>query len=228
MGANKASLENAAVYPPSHRRRYESPRQRERQRTILATARELLDAQGYAGMTMRELARSAGVAQGTLYNLYSSKDELIVAAVDDLLLELGEHAAAIEVPVGFESIISLAGIMGGQIVRAPKYADAICRALFNAQPDDPIVDVTFGRFGPLVERHLHQAAARGQLIDGIATDLLAKHLVGQNWSVILLWLMGSLPIEQLETENRRSQIMTLAGVASPAAQGLLREMLADL
>ncbi|MEM1231317.1 MAG: TetR/AcrR family transcriptional regulator [Pseudomonadota bacterium] len=224
MGASNPPID----LPTPHRRRYESPRQRERQRKILATARALLDEQGYAGMTMRELARSAGVAQGTLYNLYSSKDELIVAAVDDLLTELGEQAVAAETAPGFDAIIQLAWIMGSQIEKTPNYAEAIARALFKAQPEDPIVEVTFGRFIPAVTGHLHRAAALEDLRPDVAIAPLARHLAGQNWSVILQWLMGVLPAAEIGRETVRSQMMTLAGVATRAANERLAKALQAL
>ena len=78
----------------TQKRKYESARQLERQSHIIETARRLLEEEGYEGMTMRGLAKQAGVAQGTLYNLYSSKDELVLAAINYVLEELGEKAIA--------------------------------------------------------------------------------------------------------------------------------------
>ena len=63
------------------RKKYESPRQLERQANILATTREMLAEVGYSATTMRGLAQRANVAPGTLYNLYKSKDALVFAAV---------------------------------------------------------------------------------------------------------------------------------------------------
>ena len=58
-----------------------TPRQRERRARILQTARELIDESGYAGMTTRELAARAGVSATTLFNLYNTKEELLLAAL---------------------------------------------------------------------------------------------------------------------------------------------------
>ena len=44
---------------------------------ILADARQTLTDEGYRALSMRGLARRAGVAPGTLYNYFSSKDELV-------------------------------------------------------------------------------------------------------------------------------------------------------
>jgi AcrR family transcriptional regulator len=50
-----------------------------RTREILAAARQLLDQRGLEAMTMEEIATAAGVAKGTLYLYFQSKDDLILA-----------------------------------------------------------------------------------------------------------------------------------------------------
>jgi TetR/AcrR family transcriptional repressor of nem operon len=50
-----------------------------RTREILTAARQLLDQHGLEAMTMEEIAAAAGVAKGTLYLYFQSKDDLIQA-----------------------------------------------------------------------------------------------------------------------------------------------------
>jgi AcrR family transcriptional regulator len=52
-----------------------------RTREILAAARTLLDQRGLEAMTMEEIAAAAGVAKGTLYLYFQSKDDLIQALI---------------------------------------------------------------------------------------------------------------------------------------------------
>src|SRR5262245_9681323 len=54
----------------------------ERKNRILAAARALIRSHGYDGLTMRELATAARVSVPTLYNLFGSKDALIVAELE--------------------------------------------------------------------------------------------------------------------------------------------------
>ena len=58
-----------------------------RTREILAAARELLERRGPEAMTMEEIAADAGVAKGTLYLYFQSKDDLILA----LITRVGEN-----------------------------------------------------------------------------------------------------------------------------------------
>jgi AcrR family transcriptional regulator len=52
-----------------------------RTREILAAARQLLEQRGLEAMTMEEIAAAAGVAKGTLYLYFQSKDDLIQALI---------------------------------------------------------------------------------------------------------------------------------------------------
>jgi len=58
-----------------------------RTREILAAARQLLDQRGLEALTMGEIAAAAGVAKGTVYLYFQSKDDLIQA----LLTQVGEN-----------------------------------------------------------------------------------------------------------------------------------------
>ncbi|MFF0490909.1 TetR/AcrR family transcriptional regulator [Nocardia sp. NPDC004068] len=48
---------------------------------LVATARRLIAEQGGAGLTVRAIARAAGVADGVLYNHFADKEELLAAAL---------------------------------------------------------------------------------------------------------------------------------------------------
>lgn len=47
-----------------------------RRKAILAAAAELFDARGYAATTVEEVAARAGIAKGSVYNYFRSKDDL--------------------------------------------------------------------------------------------------------------------------------------------------------
>ena len=210
------------------KRKYESPRQLQRQSNILATVRYMLEEVGYEGMTIRGLAKRAGVAQGTLYNLYGGKDALVLAAVDDLLSQL-TGAAAREAPSeGIDAIFAMSGIIGAQIEATPGYADAMIRILFHVGQDDPLVDVLFARSYPFLKSQLEVARKNGEVRPDIDTGLVARHLVGQQWGVVLLWMMGMIPLEDNGRERRRSELMTLIGIATDSGRKRLEAMLAEL
>ena len=76
-------------------------REEETTERILKAAQKLFAKQGYGGTTTRDLARSAGVAEGTLFRHFESKKAILVEVatrgwveiLTDLLTELSEMAS---------------------------------------------------------------------------------------------------------------------------------------
>ncbi|MBX7159134.1 MAG: TetR/AcrR family transcriptional regulator [Acidimicrobiia bacterium] len=68
------------------KRRYRSPRRdanaAQTRRSVLAAASAMFSERGWAGTSMREVARSAGVAVETVYANFGSKQALLKAALD--------------------------------------------------------------------------------------------------------------------------------------------------
>jgi AcrR family transcriptional regulator len=52
---------------------------------VLAAARELFDEQGYEGATIREIARRAGVAVGSVFTTFSSKGDILSEVMQERL-----------------------------------------------------------------------------------------------------------------------------------------------
>jgi len=60
---------------------------------IVAEARRLFAERGYSGATTAEIARRAGIAEGTIYRHFKSKDDLFVACVEALFGRAGKQEA---------------------------------------------------------------------------------------------------------------------------------------
>lgn len=70
--------------PAPSRRREESERKRAR---ILEAAEECLGERGYAGATVTEIARRAGVSNGLLYQFFRNKEALIARVLEAIVRE---------------------------------------------------------------------------------------------------------------------------------------------
>lgn len=85
--------------PAPSRRREESERKRAR---ILEAAQACLGERGYAGATVTEIARRAGVSNGLLYQFFTNKEALIARVLEEIVRDWvramvprpGESAAA--------------------------------------------------------------------------------------------------------------------------------------
>ena len=58
------------------------------QERILSAARDLFGASGYRGTTTADIARTAGIAEGTIYRYYKDKKELLIACVEPAIQEI--------------------------------------------------------------------------------------------------------------------------------------------
>ena len=84
---------SSAVATPGRRER----QKQDRERRILKAARGLFDRKGYARAAMEDVAERAGLAVGTLYNYFASKDDLLLAIAQretERLVAAGEHILA--------------------------------------------------------------------------------------------------------------------------------------
>jgi AcrR family transcriptional regulator len=82
-----------------------------RERQLLELAEALFAERGYAGASMDELARRAGVTKPVVYELFGSKDGLFGACVDSAIERLaGDIAAAVRAETDPEARLRAGGL----------------------------------------------------------------------------------------------------------------------
>ena len=190
------------------KRKYESPRQLARQASILEATRQMLAEVGYNGMTMRNLAERAGVVPGTLYNLYKSKDELILAALEDLLDGIGDSLLRKSEP-GIDRLLRFYDFLAQSLDRQPAYAEAMGRALYRSVEGDPLVEILYGRVVRYVQSELGVAQRNGQIKADVDLEIFAKHCTAAGWAVVMAAAMGVFSEEQVSGEYLRAHYMVL-------------------
>jgi AcrR family transcriptional regulator len=113
------------------RRRYRSPlrdRQAERTRTsILDAAAALLERDGYAGSTLRQIAEAAGVSVETVYATFGSKTALFVALGERNL----EAAIRTAVPGGDMRALIAQQELDAQLITFGRAAPAIMEPIWS-------------------------------------------------------------------------------------------------
>ena len=108
----------------------------ERARRIVETAVELAEKGGFEAVRLRDVAAHAGVALGTLYRRFRSKEDLLIAALE---LETGdlERRFAQRPPRGDTATERVAGFFGMAtrgLVRRPNLARALLKAAACGEP----------------------------------------------------------------------------------------------
>jgi AcrR family transcriptional regulator len=146
---------------------------------LLHSARELVEEGGYGAASVVAVAERAGVAAGTLYRHFASKEELFVElfrAVCDREVEAMREAADAEGISETERLARVLMLFCERALRRPRLAWALI-----AEPVDPAVDAERlayrARYAQLVATCLRSAIHNGE-IPALDAELTAAALVG--------------------------------------------------
>lgn len=148
---------------------------------LLRAAQELIEEGGYGPASVVAIAERAGVAAGTLYRHFSSKEELFVEvfrAVCDREIR-AMQAAAEAMPIGashVDRLVTVLATFARRALRRPRLAWALL-----AEPVDPLVDAERlayrARYSELTAQALRAGIAAGELPEQ-NVELTAAALVG--------------------------------------------------
>ena len=107
-----------------------------RRERVIAAAMELGTDGGYEAVQMRDVATTAGVALGTIYRYFSSKDHLLAASMVDWSQELRERVEAqppVEGTAADRVVAVIRGVTSG-MEQHPKLAAAVVNAVTASDP----------------------------------------------------------------------------------------------
>ena len=109
----------------------------ERSRRIVETAVELAEEGGFEAVRLRDVASHAGVALGTLYRRFRSKEDLLVAALEletqDLERRMRQKPAKGDTELDRVGAFFSAATKG--LLRRPNLARALLRAIASGDPE---------------------------------------------------------------------------------------------
>ena len=194
-----------------------TPLQRARRERILATTRDQLSNLGYDGINMRDLAATAEVSPTTLYNLYENKDVLVLSALEDQLTRMGKEAG-VQPAAGLDYLLTISRAITRQIVETPRWADAIARLLFQAQPEDPITRTLLTDTLKDRQAALTVMQQAGEIDADADLASLSRSLMGAAWSTIMLWTKNVITLEALPAEYLRNQLYVLLAATTPKSR----------
>ncbi len=148
---------------------------------LLAAARELMEEGGYAAASVAAIADRAGLASGTLYRHFASKEELFVEvfrsacrreerAMQAAVARAGEAAPAAQ---RLQAVLTT---FARRALRNPRLAWALL-----AEPVDPRVDA---------ERIAYRARYTELIADGLAAGIRAGELPDQDVRLTAAALVG--------------------------------------
>ena len=164
---------------------------------------------GLVSWSMHSIAEEAGVAVKTLYNLFGSKDELVLKAGTQALSTLESSDAMADIEAGIPRLLAYVVATMEDFISAPKYADAVISTLAKADLEVQLADHHMGVVRRFAETSLKIAEQQGELRPGVDITRLATHISADQWGAVLLWVKGLLDVQALPDHVALSHYMVL-------------------
>lgn len=114
----------------------EVPPTDERTRRILDAAVHLAEAGGFAAVRLREVAQTSGVALGTVYKRFRSKEDLLVGVLGDRVHDL--RARLLHAPIDGDSplarVTAFFAFLTDFLCERPNFGRAVVRSAASGEP----------------------------------------------------------------------------------------------
>jgi AcrR family transcriptional regulator len=169
---------------------------------MLSAAGELALEGGWDGVQMREVAARSGVALGTLYRYFPSKEHLLVSVMLGEVEQLAERLA-VRPPEGddrVERVVDVLRRANRALQKQPQVTVAMIRALVAGNTDvAPVVQANRDVLRRIIADAMGVAAdgarpaggADSARVEVSARDVLAIDLLGDVWLAALVsWISG--------------------------------------
>lgn len=142
---------------------------------LLDAAVRVFEFEGYAGATVAQIAREAGVSSGAIYAHYSTKAELLV----DALRAHKERATAALFPPGQRTNVAmLLTVLGARLgARDPAATALLAEALLASRRDAKLAQVLAAALGErerLMAALISRGQSAGELTDDVSPDAAAR------------------------------------------------------
>ncbi len=163
----------------------------ERAERIVESAVALAEKGGFEAVRLRDVAADAGVALGTLYRHFRSKEDLLVAALAAEVTTLEDYLSNNPARGGkpIDRVVSVFAVATSGMCRRPRLAQAILKSVASANPDlTEQVAAFHGRIAALTDAALHGPETRSNGNDHSAEALVLQ----QVWFASLVGWAGGL------------------------------------
>ena len=213
----------ATSKPRGTRARRTDRRREEPSERIVATAIELSERGGFDAVRLRDVAQHAEVALGTLYRRFRSKEDILVAALEQEAERLEEQLAArpIHDPEPLDRVTSFFRAATKLLTSRPNLARAVIRAVASGDVEAMGKVASFhSRISRLITDALRgegPSNGNGAAPEPSETEFTVAHLLQQIWFAALVgWAGGLSDKNDVAAQVRFAADLILRGAASVA------------
>jgi AcrR family transcriptional regulator len=189
---------------------------------LIRSAAELFDRNGFAGATLDDVSRAAGVTKGAFYFHFASKKELgaaIQAEACGMLRSFAEKLTATEAGA-VQSLIDITHMMAHWLDSEPVIRASLRTARECGDRGRPFVDFYLELLST-VDSTLLRAERAGELGENVVVDVVSTIVVTTCVGIEVLWWAG------IRGGDRRASLgntwsLMLPGIVPASSLGALR------
>ena len=182
------------------RGRYASPAQAERRKRILRETLKLLQEASPADISMAQIAELSDVSTKTLYNLFKSRNGLLLAAAAQTRADTQNSANVMSAPAGISRILELTRRTMDTFEKSPEFMESAMSIVVGISAEDEAEHHRVGSTQTWFHEALLVAESEGQLIPGTDCTQLSQLLAASQWGVTLMWQKGLISLETLRRQ----------------------------
>lgn len=203
-----------------------TPRQIARRNAIIQTVKTQLESEGFDALSMRKIAAIAGVSPSTLYEIYGSKESLILYAVGGSISDLTQEEEKYE--PGLDRFLHRLDSVASFFMDNPETGEAMTKLLFQNSGDSPAKEIFMINAVAARKTSLEEMLAEKEISSDTAIDFYARTLISVTWGTVLFWLKGMLPLEDLRDELVRASMAVVLPIATRKSKSRVQEVLNSL
>ena len=206
------------------RGKYASPAQIERRKRILRETLKLLEQESPSDISMAQIAELSDASTKTLYNLFRSRNGLLLAAAAQTRADSQNSATVMSAPAGIARILELTRRTMDTFEQSPEFMESAMSVVVGISAEDEAEHHRVGITQEWFFEALLVAEAEDQLIPGTDCMQLSQLLAASQWGVTLMWQKGLISLETL----RRQAIIKHCVDLMPFCRMETRKWLDDL
>ena len=180
------------------RGKYASPVQQERRTRILDETLKLLEQERPADISMGQIAALSDVSTKTLYNLFSNRTTLFLAAAARTRSKVEASLPEVSTGGGIQRIIELTRRSMAIFKQSPEFMKSTVSVVLGISAEEEAEHDRIGRTEKSFYTSLQAAKAHGDLIPEADCAQLAQLLTASQWGTVLLWQKDLISVATLE------------------------------
>lgn len=206
------------------RGKYASPVQVERRERILDKTLELLGSVAPQDISMDQIAEASGVSTKTLYNLFQSRNGLLLAAGARTREGNESYGEVLSARAGIPRIIALTQRAMDTFGESPAFMESAISLVLGITAEEEAEYQRVGRTQEWFYEQLLVAKSEGDLLPTTDCLQLSQLMAASQWGCTLLWQKKLISLEELREQTLLKHCLDLIPYCTAAQKRSLEEL----